>query len=101
MMGLEQCAAELTDTLGLDCSRGPPVWRVVALSALSAVLTALGPSRDRTSESESKNRSADIYPYPSAGYLQALQALSFGHILTILNYIGFFFGFLVFFFWDE
>jgi hypothetical protein len=89
MMSLEQCAGELTDTLGSDCARGPPVWRVVALSALSAVLTTLGPFRDRTGESgESKNRSKDICPYPSTGYLQALQALSFGHVLIIMNYIG-------------
>ena len=46
-MTLEQCSAELADTLGADASSGPPVWRVVAISALSSVLTFLGPFRNQ------------------------------------------------------
>lgn len=46
-MTLEQCSAELADTLGADACSGPPVWRVVAISALSSVLTFLGPFRNQ------------------------------------------------------
>lgn len=46
-MTLEQCSAELADTLGADACSGPPVWRVVAISALSSVLTYLGPFRNQ------------------------------------------------------
>jgi hypothetical protein len=46
-MTLEQCSAELADTLGADVCSGPPVWRVVAISALSSVLTYLGPFRNQ------------------------------------------------------
>ena len=45
-MALDQCSAELADTLGADAASGPPIWRVVALSALSTILTLLGPTRD-------------------------------------------------------
>ena len=48
-MALQQCSTELSDTLGTDASTGPAVWRVVALSTLSSVLTSLGPSRDQQS----------------------------------------------------
>ena len=46
-MTLEQCSAELADTLGADACSGPPVWRVVTISALSSVLTFLGPFRNQ------------------------------------------------------
>ena len=48
-MALQHCSTELSDTLGTDASTGPAVWRVVALSTLSSVLTSLGPSRDQQS----------------------------------------------------
>ena len=48
-MALQQCSTELSDILGTDASTGPAVWRVVALSTLSSVLTSLGPSRDQQS----------------------------------------------------
>ena len=42
---LEPLAGDLADLLGADAFSGPAIWRVSALAALTAVLTALSPTR--------------------------------------------------------
>ena len=79
LMALEQCATELADTLGTDVCTGPPVWRVVALSALSSVLTSLGPSRDQQS---SKSRGEITVFEAIVSYSIAIS----GHLLPFLSH---------------
>lgn len=91
LMALEQCSTELSDTLGTDACTGPPVWRVVALAALSSVLTSLGPSRSQHSSKSRGNYLSISFRYLISCFASHRMCVMNASIIFLYTFIYLFF----------